>query len=358
MRNAASILLIIILAIITPVFLFVSAIRLNVVTAKFVKNELRKQRIYALAEDQISQQIDKMAIDPNLGITNADLQSLVGKTFPAAWMQAQVEGTLDRAFTWFNAPPGPMLTLPIDLRGPKAELITGVDSILTSKISVLPECTKRSTAKELCRRANTGLADVKNILKENGFDLAAIETQLPDTLDLVHPVLPTINLSGSTSSTATQDAQKSIDQQTQPIRDALTSAKKQYDLVLQGFVAAMAVYLLLVLGFIAINIKGWKRVVRWTGILLVSIFFLPLAMAYGSRIAVEDALLPSIHFDASVPKEMATIVPNLIRDFQHGLFDPILLVGGILFFLGLAGIIGAHWIPAVMTKEKSSSGTS
>ncbi len=345
MRNAISILLIVILVIATPVMLLVTSIKQNVVTAKFVKHELATQNAYGLAVDQINQQIGNVKNGGDVPITAADLQALASRVITTAWLQQSVEESLDRIFAWFKSPDGTALSLPVDFTQPKAQLNQGIDDLLTSKIATLPECPKKGTSEKLCRTGNFGLPQFKEKLKENGFDLAALQTQLPDTIDLTHPVLPTIATDKSSS------PQPDVQQKVQPILDHLTKAKTTYHQVLKYYLYAVLAYGILVLGYVGLNIRGWRRLTRWLGILFLSIGVLPLAIGLASRPVVDSQIIPHINLDASVPAAIRVAVPNLIHDVQHALFTMIIIIGATLVLLGLGAVIGARWMPSPVPKK-------
>lgn len=342
MRTAASIFLLIVLVPFTLVVFLVSAVKANVLTAEFVKHEFATQKVYTIAEDQASQQIAKMKFE-NLPINAADLQTLVSRVLPASWLQMNIEGTLDRAFAWFNGPSDATLALPIDLRGPKSELLPGVDALIAGAIPRLPVCQRRQKEGELCRTPGMTVAQVKDSLKQGGIDLATVTTQLPDAIDLANPVLPTIKLGDAVQDDQPQQ-KESVSDQAKKIVTQMTDAKKTYHQVLGYWDDALIAYGVLVLGYLAINAKGWRRITRWTGILTLTLGFLPLVVSVASKVVMEK-LLPSMHFTSSVPVAVQTAVPAAIRDFQHALFSTTLLVSAVMVGFGIAAIVGAHFIP-------------
>lgn len=344
MRTAASIFLLIVLVPFTLVVFLVSAVKANVLTAEFIKHELAAQKVYTIAEDQASQQIAKMKFE-NLPINAADLQTLVSRVLPASWLQMNIEGTLDRAFAWFNGPSDATLALPIDLRGPKSELLPGVDALIAGAIPRLPACQRRQKEGELCRTPGMTVTQVKDSLKQGGIDLATVTTQLPDSIDLANPVLPTIKLGDAVQDNKSED-KTSVPDQAKNIVAQLTDAKKTYHQVLGYWNDALIAFGVLVLGYLAINANGWRRITRWTGILTLTLGFLPLVVSVASKIVMERYLLPSMHFTSSVPVEVQTAVPAAIRDFQHALFSTTLLVSAVMVGFGIAAIVGAHFIPA------------
>lgn len=402
MRTAGSILLLIVLVPATVVVLVVSSLQQNVLTAKFLKHELAERRAYAIAESQASEQIGKLKLN-DLPIVTADLQTLVTRVFPARWLQQSVERTLDRTFAWFNGPVGTTLSLPIDLSGPKAELIPGVDALIESAIPRMKECPKQRAPDELCRVPNMTITQVKDILKLGGVDLASVTTQLPDSFDLANPVLPEIKLGSDEQKTSrvspstnvilaarvaavSQDEQKKIEeqkkideqknqkdeqkqdarensdnqqhketfqQQVAKIVDRLTTAKEQYHQVLQIWLFILVGYCVLIIGFLLINLKGWNRLTRWAGILGVAIGTIPLIISVASSTVLENNVLPLIHFDSSTPQDIQTAVPAAIRDVSHALFSPILIASIIIVVCGIGAIIGARFI--VQPKEKRST---
>lgn len=359
MRTAASIFLLIVLVPFTLVVFLVSAVKANVLTAEFIKHELAARQVYTIAEDQASQRIATMKFE-NLPINAADLQTLVSRVLPASWLQMNIEGTFDRAFVWFNGPSDATLALPIDLRGPKSELLPGVDALIAEAIPRLPACQRRQKEGELCRTPGMTVAQVKDLLKQGGIDLATVTTQLPDAIDLANPVLPTIKLGNAVDqkkeTTPKQDnkpeEKTSVPDQVKQVVAQMTDAKKTYHQVLGYWDDALIAFGVLVLGYLAINAKGWRRITRWTGILTLTLGFLPLVVSVASKIVMERYLLPSMHFTSSVPVEVQTAVPAAIRDFQHALFSTTLLVSAVMVGFGIAAIVGAHFIPARTSAAK------
>lgn len=386
MRSAGSILLLTILVPVTLVVFVVLSVQANIATAQFIKHELASRHAYAIAEDQLASQIANLRLD-NLPVNTADLQALVRRVLPAAWLRQNIENLLDRTFAWFKGPADLALTLPVDLRGPKAELIPGIESLIESAIPRLAVCTRQTPPGELCRTANMTVAQVKDMLKQGGIDLDTVTTQLPDTFDLANPVLPDIRLGQDSDSSAQNqvkvkgvstvskdqqniDEQKKKDQQLldeqnkqnpeppksfqDQVKEAvqkLTDVKDKYHQGLKWWTEALGGYLLLILMYLAVNIKGWRRFMRWFGILLLSIGILPLAVSIASKIVLKQYLLPLIHFNGTLSAEAQTAVPAAILDVQHALFFPILLVSAIMVGLGLAGIIGASFIPKIKKPE-------
>ncbi|MFA6553056.1 MAG: hypothetical protein WCT27_01365 [Patescibacteria group bacterium] len=395
MRKAGSIILLIILVPVTLVFFIAGSLQLNILTADFIKQELIKRDAYAIAGDQLSSQISTLDFG-DLPVKTADVQILARQVLSARWLQTNVESILDRSFAWFNGSMDMTLSLPVDLRLPKATLIPGVEELIRSSIPNLVECPKNHVVTELCRVPNMTVAQVEDILEQNGIDLSAITTQLPDSFDLANPVLPTIKLSqGSVSSqrprvlgiSTTAEDQKKIDEQKKgeeqkkfdsgmteeerkkeemknqeednklteepkksfqdQVKDAVqkaTDIKTKYHQGLQWWRDALIAYAAVILLFLAINIKGWHRFTRWFGILLLTMGTLPLLASIASKIVLEKKLLPLIHFNDSMPLAIQTVIPEAIRDVQQALFTPILIVSAVLVGLGIAGIIGACFI--------------
>jgi hypothetical protein len=290
---------------------------------------------------------------------------------------------MNGAFSWFNGQPGTTLSLPIDLRGPKAELIPGVETLIQSAIPRLPVCTRATPADELCRDSKTTVASVKDTLKRGGVDLATVTTQLPDSIDLADPVLPDIKLGNQDEQTtdtntkdasATTDAKKvddkkttddqkkqddkqepklTLQEQSAKTRKSLENAKARYHDVLRYWTYVLIGYAVLILGFIGINVKGWRRLTRWTGILAVTTCILPLAAGVIGERIVEDKVLPIVRFDDSVSRDIQTAVPAAIRDVAHALLYPIFIISAVLVILGIGAIIGARFIPKPAARQKS-----
>lgn len=342
MRNALSILLILILVLATPVLLLVTSIKTNLLTSRFFKHELATRQAYTTVESLLSQALLTIKLEQGVPVTGADLEHLATRVITPTWLQASVESVLDHAFAWFNGPPGMVLTVPIDFRQPKRELIAGIDALLTEKIPLLPECPKNSVSQEFCRTAGFDVAQAKNLLKQQGLDLALIEQQLPDTLDLANPILPTLALGPQP---ATQSDGLSLQSKLQPTLDRLQQAKTIYRQALRYLLDAWLVMAALILLFTLINRRSWRRLTRWLGIVVLSISLMPVAMSVVSRQLMEQQLLSSLRFDAKLPIEIQQAVPAVIRDVQQTVFQPLLVTGLILLVVGLVAVIGARFLP-------------
>ncbi|MFH1171947.1 MAG: hypothetical protein V1778_05450 [bacterium] len=388
MRTVGSILLLLILVPTTVVVFLVLSLQFNILTAKFIERELADHQAYAIVEDQIAQQIAKLEIN-DLPIEASDIQILAKRVLPGSWFQQSVEGVLDHTYAWFNGSPEMVLSLPVDLRGPKAELTPALDVLIESAIPRMPECSRQSSPDTLCRTENMTVAQVKDVLKSGGVDLTSAIAQLPDTLDLANPVLPSLQLGtndqASTQASSSQrdqsvtdaraksqdeqqkkdeqqkqeaqtstnppEQKQTFNQQMKGVVDQLTNAKQQYHRGLQYWMDALMTYGVLILLYLVINIKGWRRFTRWSGVLLLVIGILPLLISIASGIALEQVILPGLHVEGNLPKEVQAAIPASIRDVQHALFFPILVLSAALVVLGIGAIIGTHFIPQPQGKK-------
>lgn len=367
MRTASSILLLIILVPVTVVLFVVWSLKTNLLTAQFLKHELAARNVYGIVEDQLSKQIATLKLE-NLPIATTDIQTLAQRVIPATWLQQSVETILDRSFGWFNGPLGTTLSVPIDLRGPKAAITPALDTLIASAIPRLPECPKKGVASELCRTPDVTVATVKDMLKTSGIDLTSVIAQLPDSLDLANPVLPSIKL-GQDSKTTQQEKAEDVAAQRNPQKQQeeaaagapkqeetlqqkarrhvvgqLTSAKEKYHQGLQYWADALIGYAVLLLLYFLVNMKGWKRITRWTGILFLTIGILPLAVSIATKQLMERLLLPGLHLE-KLPFEAQTAIPAAIRDAQSAIFFSILVISATTVVVGIGTLVAAHWIP-------------
>lgn len=349
MRNTASIFLILILAILTPVFLIINSVKSNLLTARFLKQELVRQNLYALATKQIDEQVLKLKLDPQYPITHAEITDMVHSVLSEAWLRQNVESLLDQFFSWLDKPSGVVLNLTINLRQPKTELFQRVDDLLATKLPQIQPCPKNRSRQQpegICNFAGMTVVQVKTELAHLGFDLSAMQQRLPDTLDLLHPDLSAVF--------GPPDAAKpDSTQQTQKFLSDLERVKTIYRQALQYYRYALMGLGLLVILYLAVNIKGWRRLARWTGILALSVGVLPLVLGIASRPVVEQQVIPTLHLDPKLPVELQRAIPTAVLDVQQALFSPLSVVGIILVVTGLGAIIGAHWIPPVMKKRGS-----
>lgn len=350
MRSAVSIFLIIILVPVTMVMLLVTSVKSNLLTSRFLKAELTRQNLYALATKQIDEQVLKLKIDPQYPITHAEITDMVHSVLSEAWLRQNVESLLDQFFSWLDKPSGVALNLTVDLRQPKTELFQRVDDLLATKLPQIQPCPQsrsRQRPEGICNFAGMTVAQVKTELAHLGFDLPAMQQRLPDTLDLLHPDLSAVF--------GPPDAAKpdSTQAQTPKFLSDLERVKTIYRQALQYYRYALMGLGLLVILYLAVNIKGWRRLARWTGILALSVGVLPLVLGIASRPVVEQQVIPTLNLDPKLPAELQRAVPTAILDVQQALFSPLSVVGIILVVAGLGAIIGAHWIPPVMKKRGS-----
>ncbi len=364
MRTAGSILLLIILVPASVVVFFVYSMTTNVLTAAFFKDELVRQRVYDLAREQLAIQIGKINL-VGMPVTAEELQHLAQRALPAAWLQQNVESTLDRAFAWLNGPEGTALALPINFAAPKAELAAGVDALLISTFPRLPVCAAGNPG-TLCRVQGMTVDALKDMLRQQGIDLHAIIGQLPDSFDLANPVLPAIALGDQHQQTAesgeltvekdeqAQDRlpagqEQTTEQSIQNVVKNLEQAKAQYHIGVRIWRSALVAYAVLILGFLVLNVRGWRRFLRWAGILAVTVSVLPLAMSIASKPILERAILPNLVL-TQMPPEVQAAIPVALRDVQHALFFPILIFSACLVALGVGAVIGAQFLPRQPSK--------
>lgn len=347
MRNTVSIVFLIILVIATPVMLVVTSIKYNVVTPRFLKRELASHQAYAIATGQIDHYINNIKIDPHYPITNEEIITLTHQVVSDAWLRQNVESILDRFFAWLNAPAGATLTLPLDVRTVNMQLFSSIDALLAAKLPQLQPCQKRGQTEGLCTFAGMTVPQAKEELKHAGLDLTTIQTLLPDTIDVVNPDLSA--LLGPQDTTAPN----SLYQKNQEIIAKLNRIKTVYHQALRYFLFAWIGYGLLIAGYVVLNAtKGWRRLVRWVGILCLAIGVLPVALYFAAKQLVAQKLIPSIHFDAAVAANVQTIVPAVIHDVQQAMLLSVLITGAALMVIGLAAIIGAHFIPRPVVEKK------
>lgn len=350
MRTAVSILLIVILVLFTPVLFLVTSLRFNVLTAQFIKQELARKNVYVLATSQIDKQIARIVLDPQYPVTNAEIAALAHDVLAESWLRQNVEGLLDGMESWLGAPSGTTLRLPIDLSQPKQRFTAVLDAFLSEKLAQLQPCAdKRRSSEEqgICQFAGMTLGQLKEQLRHTGMNPDLISSLVPDTLDLVNPDLS--SLFGKPDPTDTNSAQAKAEE----ISRSLDQFKAHYQQVLSLHGLAVMIYGLLIALCIAINApRGWRRLARWSGILLLSLGLLPLVMALASSPLIESLLLPKIRLDPKLPAELSSMVPALIWDTRTALFTPFLLIGASAVVLGLAGIIGAHWVPKPAARKK------
>ena len=342
MRKFISTLIIFILVLVTPVFLLVTSVKTSLLNATFLKHELQRHDVYTLAFTVMDEQISQMEIDPDFPITHEEIATLVKKVFTAHWLQQNVEGALDSFEPWLGSPAGAELLLLVSLAEPKAVLAENLDVLLADKLEALEPCTRNQPQAEqsFCQFAGMSLDEAKEQLKTVGVDPNMITNLLPDTLDILNPDFSKI------TGTSEADNPEGTAAKSAQTRKTLERVKEQYQLGLQFFWYAWILYGLLVAEYIVLNSTGgWRRLVRWVGALFLSIGLVPAALSLASAPLVRSALLPLIKIDPKFPAEASALVPALILDVQAAIFTLPLVVSMALVALGLAGIIGGHWIP-------------
>ncbi|MFH1236028.1 MAG: hypothetical protein V1685_03765, partial [Parcubacteria group bacterium] len=359
----ANIILIFILVLITPAFLLVTSLKTHVLTTTFLKAELERNDAYELVFEAVDEQIDKMELGADEGeqlpITTEDISGLVHQVFTPAWLQENVEHTLDGIDAWLKAPAGTDPQVVVSLAEPKESLRTSVDALLTDKLATIEPCDPNIPEEErgLCNFAGTTLEQAKEELARDGINFDELITKLPDTFDLANPdlsqLIPTIGQTGEGEEPAegqvdegSETEPQELDLQVDQIKDTMEQVKSYYQLADRMFWYAWILYGVLFALFIVMNATGgWRRAVRWTGTLFLCVGFLPLLIGLGSSYAVESAAIPNLHFSPDYPPAVADAIPDIVRSARAAVFTLPLTVGAVLFVLGLAGIIGGHWIP-------------
>jgi len=385
-RVFVNILIIIILVIVTPVLLLVTSLKTNVLSTTFLKHELDRHDIYTVAFSMVEEQIKEMELAPEIPITHEEISSLITEVLTPEWLQGNVETVLDDFNTWLNAPPGTELSIILSLAEPKANLLTELDVLLEKKLAELESCTPEEE-NMLCMFAGLGLDDLKQELTTFDFNPEDLVNQLPDNFNLADPESMDIfkkseEVSGENHEENTEiktdeaigrppegdvnhfeenfDGEPGPEQDEQDLAamiaeiiEQLEQYKNYYHLGLKAFWYAWIIYIVLLAQFIILNATGgWRRLVRWTGALLLCIGLLPAVIGIGSSI-VHEFVMGQIQFGPDFPAAVKDVVPKLINDVRQAVFTLPLIVGSILIGLGLAGTIGGHWIPKSKGADKS-----
>ncbi len=355
MRVFVSILLLAILVVITPVLLLVTAVKTNILQTTFLKHELERNDVYTMAFSVVDSQIQQIEIPSEFPVAHEEIATLVKKVFTPDWLQENVEGALDSFDGWLNAPAGTELSVPVSLAEPKAALVAELDLFLTDKLTTLEPCSDpkvRDDEEGICQFAGMGLDAAKEELKRNGIDPDLITNLLPDTIDLINPDLSKITGSAETDNSGDAAVK------TAEVKQNLERVKSYYQLGQRFFWYAWILYGVLVAEYLVLNgTKGWRRLVRWTGVLFLSVGSVPTALAIVSVLVVQQVVLPQIQIDPKFPTEVAALVPVLVADVRQAIFTLPLVVGLILVAAGLASVIGSHWIPKPIAAKKDLKGS-
>lgn len=343
MRSVVSILLMLSLVILTPVLFVVTSIRFNVVSASFFKRGLVRADAYRAMTSLIDTQVQKINLDEQSPVTYEEIAALAHSVISEAWLQQTLESGLDQSEAWLRAPRGTTMSVLVDVGVPKQQLIAGVDAFLAAKVAQLPPCPDARRPKQeqgVCQFAGLTVAQVKEQLAQTGFNPDLIVQLLPDTVDLLNPdfskILGTPDQTDPNAATAQSEAQ----------RRNLELVKARYQQGVSLLNLALVIDGLLVALFLAINAtRGWRRLVRWGGALFFAVGVFPFGLAIASTPVVNQLVLPNIHFDEGMPAAVVALVPVVIHHTRDAIFSPLLVAGAVLVALGLAGLVGSHWVP-------------
>ncbi|MBI3956625.1 MAG: hypothetical protein HY340_01410 [Candidatus Kerfeldbacteria bacterium] len=343
MRRFCSILLLVILALVSIVFFVVTSVKMNLLTPRFLKNVLDGRGVFTLALQQADLQIERINLDPQIPITHAEISSLAREIVTEQWLQQNAEGLIDAFASWLETPPGTPLVLPVELGEVRDRLASALDAFLTRKLPELKPCPNSRTAKEeqgICRFAGLSVAQAKEQLAHAGLDINAFEKLIPDRIDLIRPDLTAI------TGPADPSNPEGAVQKSAKIEAQLEKAKSVYHQALQYFRYAWAGYGLLVALYLVLNgTGGWRRLVRWAGILLLSVSILPLAIAIASTPVMQQLLLPMIKLPDTFPVAVQSEMIAVVKDIRRAIFSPLFFTMIFLVASGLVGIIGAQWLP-------------
>lgn len=390
--------------------LLVTSVKTNVLQTTFLKNELEKNDIYGVAFSIVDEQIMELELAPEIPITHKEISSLVTNVLTPTWLQGNVENVLDDFDTWLNAPEGTDISIILDMAGPKANLISEFDSLLEKKSVELIPCSEGGD-EMFCKFAGMGLDDIKAELVNFDFDPLDLVNKIPDKINIndlsfidsfgkveadsdkpeivetflcsdycpgpeedylanvykdvqdektcneLGGKLQTVEGWGKQNFCLVNDDSKIEDErdiatQVAEIKEQLEVFKEYYNLGIKFFWYGWVMYGVLVALFIVMNATGgWRRVVRWLGVLFLAIGLLPLLFGLASGIGQELAM-ENISIDSDISTQVTDLIPELITDLRQAIFTLPLVVGIVLVVLGLGGIIGAHWIPKQKGKEK------
>lgn len=347
-----SVLAIFLLVVLVPAFFIVflvTSVRVNLLQATFLKTTLAKERVYTLVLQAAQDKLGEFRLEENPFLKPEDLRTILARVITEGWLQVTVEQTLDRAFAWFNDPSPAPLTLPIDLRDPKQRLTAELSQLLDQQLATFPTCPPNSKEGELCRPANISDEQIREMIKQSGFEPAELLKQLPDTLDLTKPHETQFSLNDETNK-----PDKQPEKQKDPDEDLLPKLQRLKGIYHQGLSILRFSYFVLgalIAGYIALVIRGIRRTVRWLGALLVTLGVAPLAAALASQPLLRQYLIPQLRF----PDELATFAPAVfgaIFDVQRAIFQPLLMWGMILVSIGAAGIVASFFLPKRQPKPK------
>jgi hypothetical protein len=389
------------------VLLLVTSIKTNVLHTTFLKSELERHEIYDLAFDLVDDQIQQIELAPEIPITHEEISSLITKVLTPEWLQGNVESALDDFDIWLNAPMGTEISIVLTMAEPKANLLTELDVLIDKKISELESCTS-DDKNILCAFAGLGLDDFKAELANFDFDPNDLVNQIPDNLDLANPEFiedfqkieevdkPKVvehyacsdfcpgpredylvniyegvdndeecsKLGGTFESYVgwgetficiadNVKDEKDIQTQISEIKESLEQSKKYYHLGQQWFWYAWIIYGVLIVLFLIMNATGgWRRVINWLGVIMLCIGIIPATLGLATNFG-QDLAMDQIDYGPDFSTKVSDLIPRLINDFTDAIFTLPMITGVILVVLGIAVIIGAHWIPKPKGKVKN-----
>ena len=386
--------------------LLITSVKSNVLHTTFLKSELERHEIYDLAFDMVDDQVKEMELAPEIPITHEEISSLITKVLTPEWLQSNIESALDDFDTWLNEPMGTDISIVLTMAEPKANLLTELDLLIDKKISELETCAP-DDKNMFCAFAGLGLDDFKAELANFDFDPNDLVSLIPDSLDLANPefigdfkksedgdkpeivehfacsdfcpgpredyvvnVYQGIDTAekcsklggrfesyvgwGETFICVVENAENKKDIQTQiaEIKEQLEKTKEYYQLSQQWFWYAWIIYGVLLVLFLIMNATGgWRRVINWLGIVMLSIGIIPAAIGLGSGM-LQELTWDKVDTGPDFPTQVADLIPKLFDDLLAAIFTLPLIVGVALVILGTAAIISTHWIHKPKSKER------
>jgi hypothetical protein len=353
MRNFFSTTLLLIIIPVTLIIVCTTVIKLSIFTPSFIKKELANREIYSIAQKQLIEQGKLNNADPTNTITPSDIERFISEVITTSWLQQNTEQTIDRAFLWINSTSNTPLSLPVDLSGPKKQIIPTANSILEKKIKdellsrnlpellpCTPEAPKDSSACLLLQLNVVQLRD--EYLKKLPNQPESFVAKIPDSIDLIDPVLPSFSLENATGTQS--DISARSDEQTKQRLLEAERIKFQYQQIIRYYFIVLIGYLLLLLLYILINMKSLRRSVSSTGILLFIIGLPTCAGAVVGRNIVETKLIPRLQTPKELAVELQKLILTIISDIEYSFFTTVLVTGIILSICGILFVIWSRFI--------------
>ncbi len=349
--RALALILTVLILIITPAAFWIFNFQRVALNPQTYKDALRSQNVY---EDLLPALIDALATDGNLDSANREaLKGLVNnmspeewgilseRLLPPSWLQTQVEGNINRIFSWLDAA-RPTPGINFDLTELKTRLSDNSTArqAVTVVVPRLPACTATQNSQidqavsagsfdkfPLC---NPGSSDRRQVMVETLTNvLNALGKQLPDHWDLNEQL---------------RQAARG-----QRVNDDLGQLRALIWLQSRLTVLLFLVPLALLCMIVIVMIRSGKQFFRWTGwaligsglLTLIPVPFMPgltLGLFAGSRTNIQAGFGES-------GRLLTSLIGGMVASIASSLTLAVLLQVAVVIGLGFAAVVISVLLP-------------